>query len=157
VGHIDVRLHLLAGRWEYQDFGLLDRTHLRWFTRESLRDLLASVGFVGIAMELVTRPLGTSRLELDTDGYPDDVVRYIRADPDAEVFQFVVEAVRLADAGGRPDVLTPVEREQIDFAEESAQRASELAALRNEVEAWRNSRIVRLTAPVRRARERLTR
>jgi 2-polyprenyl-3-methyl-5-hydroxy-6-metoxy-1,4-benzoquinol methylase len=35
VGHWTVIRDLLAGRWEYQDEGLLDRTHLRFFTRQS--------------------------------------------------------------------------------------------------------------------------
>ncbi|MEZ5296178.1 MAG: class I SAM-dependent methyltransferase [Ilumatobacteraceae bacterium] len=53
VAHIDVRLHLLSGHWDYQPAGLLDRTHLRWFTRATLRDLLAGVGFVATDLEPV--------------------------------------------------------------------------------------------------------
>ena len=37
---------LLAGRFEYSDGGgLLDRGHLRWFTRSSLEDALRSAGW----------------------------------------------------------------------------------------------------------------
>jgi 2-polyprenyl-3-methyl-5-hydroxy-6-metoxy-1,4-benzoquinol methylase len=32
------------GRWEYQDTGLLDRTHLRFFTRGSVRSLFEDAG-----------------------------------------------------------------------------------------------------------------
>lgn len=32
------------GRWEYQDSGLLDRTHLRFFTRASIRPLFEDAG-----------------------------------------------------------------------------------------------------------------
>ena len=38
-------MDLLAGKWEYVDKGILDRTHLRFFTRDSLRDLFVSAGF----------------------------------------------------------------------------------------------------------------
>lgn len=34
------------GRWEYQDAGLLDRTHLRFFTRASIGPLFRDAGFV---------------------------------------------------------------------------------------------------------------
>ena len=40
-----VRLGLLAGRFDYTDFGLLDRTHLRFFTRRSAHDLARRAGF----------------------------------------------------------------------------------------------------------------
>jgi 2-polyprenyl-3-methyl-5-hydroxy-6-metoxy-1,4-benzoquinol methylase len=44
VGHITIVLGLLRGRWEYQERGLLDRTHLRFFTRRSIRTLFAQAG-----------------------------------------------------------------------------------------------------------------
>jgi 2-polyprenyl-3-methyl-5-hydroxy-6-metoxy-1,4-benzoquinol methylase len=36
--------HLLAGNWEYRDSGLLDRTHLRFYTRKSFNVMLNNVG-----------------------------------------------------------------------------------------------------------------
>ena len=43
--HWSIQLGLNAGNIEYQDQGLLDRTHLRWFTRRSIITLFASCGF----------------------------------------------------------------------------------------------------------------
>ena len=40
-----VRLRLLAGSFEYTDIGLLDRTHLRFFTRSSAHELARRSGF----------------------------------------------------------------------------------------------------------------
>ena len=39
IAHGSVRLALLAGEFRYRDLGLLDDTHLRFFTREGVRDL----------------------------------------------------------------------------------------------------------------------
>jgi methionine biosynthesis protein MetW len=45
VGHWTVRRNLLCGRFDYTDTGIMDATHLRWFTRESLLRLFAGGGF----------------------------------------------------------------------------------------------------------------
>ena len=39
---IDLVVH---GRWEYTDEGILDRTHLRFFTRASIRKMFADCGY----------------------------------------------------------------------------------------------------------------
>src|SRR5262245_56636813 len=44
VAHLWVRLQLLAGRFEYADRGIFDRTHLRFFTRRTFVALLAEAG-----------------------------------------------------------------------------------------------------------------
>jgi methionine biosynthesis protein MetW len=45
VAHWFVRLDLLRGRFEYRDTGIMDATHLRWFTRDTLFAWLRSLGF----------------------------------------------------------------------------------------------------------------
>jgi 2-polyprenyl-3-methyl-5-hydroxy-6-metoxy-1,4-benzoquinol methylase len=48
VGLWSVRFAHLAGRWEYEATGVLDRTHLRFFTRRSARWLLAQAGLTPV-------------------------------------------------------------------------------------------------------------
>ncbi len=46
VRYIDVVRNLVwQGRWDYQDWGVLDRTHLRFFTRQSIIDTFADCGY----------------------------------------------------------------------------------------------------------------
>src|SRR3989475_9786007 len=44
TAHLYVRLLLLVGRFDYTDRGILDNTHLRFFTEHSLRALIAGPG-----------------------------------------------------------------------------------------------------------------
>lgn len=45
VAHWRIRLNVMLERWEYTDYGILDRTHLRFFTVHSFRRLLQECGF----------------------------------------------------------------------------------------------------------------
>jgi 2-polyprenyl-3-methyl-5-hydroxy-6-metoxy-1,4-benzoquinol methylase len=44
VAHFVIRLSLLIGKFEYLDRGILDHTHLRFFTERSLRALVSDAG-----------------------------------------------------------------------------------------------------------------
>ena len=44
VANIWVRINLLLGRFEYQDRGILDKTHLRFFTKRTFMQLLENCG-----------------------------------------------------------------------------------------------------------------
>lgn len=45
VAHWSSRLRLLMGKWEYEDYGLFDSGHLRFFTPNSLEKDLRRAGF----------------------------------------------------------------------------------------------------------------
>ena len=45
AAHWQARLKLLRGRFEYEDYGLFDRTHLRFFTYFSGQKLIKDAGF----------------------------------------------------------------------------------------------------------------
>lgn len=45
VAHWTVRLDLLRGRFHYSSIGIMDATHLRWFTRLGVQNLFHSAGF----------------------------------------------------------------------------------------------------------------
>jgi len=45
IAHWTVRWELLCGRFEYESCGIMDATHLRWFTENSIRNLFESSGY----------------------------------------------------------------------------------------------------------------
>lgn len=55
IAHWSMRLHLLRGAFTYQTYGILDKTHLRFFTYDSAQKLVKDAGFL------------ISRLSIDAD------------------------------------------------------------------------------------------
>ncbi|KAK6023889.1 methyltransferase domain protein [Ostertagia ostertagi] len=94
--HWSVQMRLATGLFRYEDSGLLDRTHLRWFTRVTLLEMFQQSGWnvqTGLARRLPQAAppaiLEGIRLIAQTAG----------ADPaqaasDAEVFQYLFTLVR---------------------------------------------------------------
>ena len=72
VANITVRLMLLMGRFHYTERGILDKTHMRFFTRKTIRELVKSNGF-RIAQEKMT----IMPLELALGLHPDGLLMRI--------------------------------------------------------------------------------
>jgi 2-polyprenyl-3-methyl-5-hydroxy-6-metoxy-1,4-benzoquinol methylase len=101
VAHGSVRLALLEGRFTYADLGLLDHTHLRFFTRSSLEQLCHDSGLAITAIDARELDLGASEVSFDQTAVPEQVLEALERDPDARTYQFVVEAIPV-DPGGGP-------------------------------------------------------
>ena len=52
---------LAAGRWEYGPHGVLDVTHIRFFTRDTLRRLFEETGYAVTRLEPLTQPAWIDR------------------------------------------------------------------------------------------------
>jgi SAM-dependent methyltransferase len=100
VAHGAIRLSLLGGSFDYQELGILDDSHLRFFTAKTVDELFLCAGYRVELIERTRLPLfETSDLvpQLIESNYNPDVVDAIRADPECETLQFVVRATPLAD------------------------------------------------------------
>ena len=51
ISHWSSILNLWMGRFDYEEFGLMDRTHLRWFTPNSYREMFESLGVETVIFE----------------------------------------------------------------------------------------------------------
>jgi hypothetical protein len=89
-----VQTCLNSGRFIYQDSGLLDRTHIRWFTRLTIYDLFASCGFQVVNMIARNFP-GPSESQVEAirqmaNAFGHDPDQALQ---DAIPFQYVVKAI----------------------------------------------------------------
>ncbi len=101
VAHGSVRLALLGGHFDYQEIGLLDSTHLRFFTRESLEQLLdeAELGLMELRRHELN--LDASEVRFDPEAVTPAVREELEKDPEARTYQFVVKAVAMEREGLR--------------------------------------------------------
>lgn len=93
VAHGSVRLALLEGRFDYRPLGLLDATHLRFFTRESLHALFREAGLVPVDVRRTTAGVFETEVQVRREDFDQGVVDAVEGDPESTTYQFVLRAV----------------------------------------------------------------
>jgi O-antigen biosynthesis protein len=99
IAHGSVRLALMQGRFRYRSLGLLDDTHLRFFTRETVEQLFKDAGFLIADLRRTTRGVFDTEIEIDREQLHPEVLRMVEEDPEASTYQFVLSAYRFGEAG----------------------------------------------------------
>ncbi len=97
TAYVGLIAELMCGEFRYREEGLLDQTHLRFFTRRTLERFLHQCGYVIEQLDSVERSLPASEFRAAFDALPPAVARYLLALPDALAYQFIVVA-RPSDA-----------------------------------------------------------
>ncbi len=92
IGHAALVADLIDGRFEYRADGLLDRTHLRFFTRESLVRLLRDAGFEIGGLGAVRVMPQFTEFRRDLEALAPAVRDWLLGRPDALTYQFIVSA-----------------------------------------------------------------
>lgn len=57
VAHLSVRLQLLLGSFNYTDRGILDRTHLHFYTKRSLREMISQANLEVVHLGATPAPI----------------------------------------------------------------------------------------------------
>lgn len=98
VNHISVLRGLLEGKFQYVPAGILDKTHLRFFTKDSIGELLMAADLVGISGQI-----RMAKLSKEEENLYNKLKKYKIADKHLEEFiayQYVFKA--------RPRLLTSI-------------------------------------------------
>ncbi|MGA2470726.1 MAG: class I SAM-dependent methyltransferase [Solirubrobacteraceae bacterium] len=99
VAHASVRLALMQGTFPYAEVGLLDRTHLRFFTRSTLRDAFEDAALAIVGLYALDKALEHSEVPFDDAGLPPELLEQLSTDPEALAYQYVVVAVPVPPEG----------------------------------------------------------
>lgn len=90
--HWSIQWRLLSGNFRYEDSGLLDRTHLRWFTRLTLLEMFEQTGWridAGVARMLPETLMQNQILEAIGNFAQQCGLDPLQSINDAKVFQYV--------------------------------------------------------------------
>jgi len=148
IAHGSVRLALMAGRFEYQTLGLLDSTHLRFFTLGSIQTLFHDAGMVPVDVRRTTAGFFDTPVPVTEAELPPEVLDAVIADPESRTYQFVLRAVtdnadaalsrlaaadlvhrrRIAELESELDVARGAGQESLGRAEDAEKRAADLEA-----------------------------
>ncbi len=93
VGHSAIVACLLAENFEYRDWGLLDRTHIRFFGMKNMQALFDQAGLKIIHAECVLRPPETTEFAEQWAEMDESVRAAVATNPFGEVYQVVIQAV----------------------------------------------------------------
>lgn len=113
IAHASIRLMLLKGEFNYEDFGILDDTHLKYFTRKSMEDLLEGCGYVVDELDWTRHGVTEAELRETLDPLRlsnlEEVVKSFSS-PEAVAFQYVIKAT----PSGEVDLLEKLSGEKAD-------------------------------------------
>lgn len=94
IGYVGVLLELLDGEFHYRSDGLLDTTHLRFFTRKAFLRLLAETGWAGEVVDHVYQHIDDTEFrDVQRGALGDQVKTALQSDSDSMTYQFIIEAV----------------------------------------------------------------
>lgn len=105
---------LIQGEFRYRPEGLLDSTHLRFFTRASLQRFFVDHGWTTQLIQTTQRNLLESEFKVAFDSLPPAVARHLLALPDAQTYQFV-SVLRPAEGAALPTV--PLQKTGTELAQ----------------------------------------
>lgn len=92
AAYAGVILDLIEGDFLYRDEGLLDRTHLRLYTRSGFEELLRTLGYVIEGIETVPLPLEASEFFERLNHLAVPLKNYFYSLPGADAYQYVFTA-----------------------------------------------------------------
>lgn len=94
VGHAAIAACLVSGSFEYRDWGLLDRTHIRFFGLKDIDSLFSEAGLTIIQVGFVITPPEETEFAPVWASMSPNVKKALKSPAHSEVYQVVVKAIK---------------------------------------------------------------
>jgi 2-polyprenyl-3-methyl-5-hydroxy-6-metoxy-1,4-benzoquinol methylase len=94
ITHNSVIIDLLNNKFEYREIGLLDNTHIRFFTRTSLKRMVTDAGFVINKTFDTHNAVENTEFRNSFEDIPESVATFLKQKEDGDVYQFVWSLIK---------------------------------------------------------------
>lgn len=91
IAHNSVIIDLMRNKFEYRDIGLLDNTHLRFFTFDSFAKMVEACGLTLVTRLDLINTVEFTEFNNSYKDVPEDVANFLKIRELGEVYQFVLE------------------------------------------------------------------
>ncbi len=91
ISHASIKMNLLLDNWDYTEVGILDHTHLRFFTHRSIARLMTDLGLSIETMNYSTSSRKGSQANKPWRKLPFYIPQYIYANPHSFVLQYILK------------------------------------------------------------------
>jgi methionine biosynthesis protein MetW len=158
IAHASIRVELMEGGFVYEPLGLLDDTHLRYFTKPTIVDMFQRAGLAVRTLDATVYDLPEDLLlsRLERLGlHTDERFAELLESPEARTYQYIVVAERAADPAALevvplpPKLVMPhaqlvneaadLRRAVDELRAEKAEQQHEIAAQQDEIERLRGA------------------
>jgi hypothetical protein len=82
----DIKISLLQDDFTYTDMGIMDKTHLRFFTHKTIADFFSNINF-----EVVECRAKVADITKPSEDIPSRVKSFIKKDPHSYIYQYILK------------------------------------------------------------------
>lgn len=91
IAHISIKLNLLDNKFIYTVEGLLDSTHIRFFTLSSIINLMTKLKLEIAMLNCVICYVNHTEQQVRLNKYPNNVIRFVERDPESYIYQYILK------------------------------------------------------------------
>lgn len=94
IAHNSLLLNLLQNKFMYTSVGLLDNTHIHFYTYDTLKQMLHGVGLVTETEEVIQKEVGENEIPTNYGNLPSAVESYLKTRPLGTAYQYLFKVKR---------------------------------------------------------------
>lgn len=95
ISHNAIIMSLLQGEFKYNQLGLLDNTHVKFFTKESIIELLSEAGLEIVKMKATKARPEETEFHKRYEEFPESVQDYLLSNPEGHAYQYISVAKKI--------------------------------------------------------------